>query len=144
MPIHLLDTNVLIALCWQNHQHHRVATAWFAEGTLGGWATCPITESGFIRLSMNPMIGSVISTTEAADGLRRLVSRPNHHFWPDEFSLLDPFVLTKQVRGHRQVTDAYILALCLHHNGRLATFDKGTLDLAATPDQRKSIFLIPT
>ena len=149
MPIHLLDVNVLIALCWSHHQHHQAANAWFAEGTLGGsgggWATCPITEMSFIRLSMNPVsMRSTISTTEAANGLRNLISHPNHYFWTDELSLLNPLVLTKQVRGHRQVTDAYLFALCMHHKGVLATFDRGTLSLAATPEQRKSIFLIPT
>ena len=46
----LLDINVLIVLVDPNHVHHSVVAKWFMEKRFDGWATCPITENGFIRI----------------------------------------------------------------------------------------------
>jgi len=145
MPAILLDINVLIALSWNNHVHHAAAKRWFAANRSQQWATCPLTQCGFVRISCNPkIIGAVIRSTDAAASLRSLISQPGHVFWQDELSILDKLIPIEKIRGHRQVTDAYLFALSLHHAGRFATFDQGVASLAASAHQKSSILLIPT
>jgi toxin-antitoxin system PIN domain toxin len=52
----LLDVNALVALAWDSHVHHAAMRTWFAANAGRGWATCPITESGFVRVSSNPKV----------------------------------------------------------------------------------------
>ena len=129
----LLDVNVLVALAWPNHVHHEAAHAWF--GTISeeqtGWATCPLTESAFVRVSSNPRSNPDARTPfEAVTLLRRMASLPGHRFWPDDVSLAaQPDLPLDRLRGHRQVTGAHLLVLALRHRGRLVTFDRGIVDL---------------
>jgi predicted nucleic acid-binding protein len=52
--IALLDVNVLVAFFDPDHVHHDLAHDWFAGQRRSGWATCAITESGFVRVISNP------------------------------------------------------------------------------------------
>lgn len=121
----LLDVNVLIALIDPTHISHDSAHRWFeTEGKIG-WATCPITENGVIRIVGNPKYpntpGSTAIVTKIVKGLHTL---PGHAFWPDDISLVDvDCVDTDQVLTSTQVTDTYLLALAVVHGGKLATFD---------------------
>jgi predicted nucleic acid-binding protein len=45
--VSLLDVNLLVALAWPNHVHHQVALSWFQKNQASGWATCPVTQSGY-------------------------------------------------------------------------------------------------
>ena len=54
--MYLLDVNVLIALAWDNHEHHARAHGWFGKLAATSFATCNVTQSGFVRLSMNPNV----------------------------------------------------------------------------------------
>ena len=56
MSVGLLDANMLIALAWPSHVHHREAHEWFAANQSAGWATCPLTRCAFVRVSSNPKI----------------------------------------------------------------------------------------
>lgn len=122
----LLDTNVLIALAWPNHIHHARATAWFTRHHRAGWATCPPTESGFVRISSNPAIVDEARTpAEAIELLRKLTDIGGHRFWSDDVSLAgSDLIAPGKILGHRQVTDAHLVAIALRHRGRLATFDR--------------------
>lgn len=126
-PTSLLDVNVLVALFDPDHVHHDLAHDWFADHRSDGWATCPITENGVIRVLANPAYGSPISGVAAvADLLKRFTASPQHEFWDDTLSLTDDAVFTPAAaRGHRQVTDIYLLGLAAKHGGRLVTFDRG-------------------
>ncbi|MEQ1855705.1 MAG: TA system VapC family ribonuclease toxin [Longimicrobiales bacterium] len=120
----LLDVNVLIALLDADHTAHRDATAWFAEHVLGGWASCPITENGCVRIMSHTGYPNAHSVTEVAARLRAATVHPSHEFWPDSLSLLDESLIdTTRIHGPRQLTDAYLLALAVEHGGRLVTFD---------------------
>jgi toxin-antitoxin system PIN domain toxin len=124
MPIHLLDVNVLVALAWSNHVHHDVVTQWFAARGENGWATCPITQGGFVRISTNPIVlSSTLSPRQAIDALQQLTSHPAHQFWPDELPISDA-LSGLNVTGYRQITDAYLLGLARRHNGKLVTLDR--------------------
>lgn len=131
---HLLDVNVLIALAWPNHVHHAPAHHWFASESQSGWATCPITECGFVRISANAKaIVGAVSPRAAADLLDRIVGLPNHVFWPDDLAWTErPGVPRDGLVGHRQVTDAYLVGLATKHGGKLATLDRRVPSLFAT------------
>ena len=129
--VSLLDVNLLIALAWPNHVHHELALVWFQRSRGEGWATCPITQSGFVRVSSNQRVMPNAKTPqEAILLLRRIVALENHVFWTDETSLASSeFVDTRKLLGYRQVTDAHLLAIALKNRGRLATLDAGIREL---------------
>jgi uncharacterized protein len=122
----LLDVNVLVALFDPDHVHHDPAHEWFAANRQTGWATCPLTENGLIRVLSNPAYTPAPETPAAI--VRRLdsfCSSGQHVFWTDEISLRDRGVLERTGGlSHRHVTDAYLLGLAKHRKGRLATFDR--------------------
>jgi len=124
-PVYLLDVNVLIALFDPGHIHHDAAHEWFATLSGTGWATCPLTENGFARILSNPSYaGRRTTVADAVDRLRQFAGAEDHVFWPDDASLLDPTCVdTGKLTGHREITDAYLLALAVTHSGALATFD---------------------
>lgn len=142
--IRLLDINVLVALAWPNHIHHARAHAWFRGIRDKGWATCPITESGLVRVSSNVrVIPDARTPSEAVALLEKIRRLPGHRFWVDDVSPADsaagPFA---RVVGYRQVTDAHLLTLALRNSGSLATFDRGVAELVP-PGASQSVELIP-
>ena len=122
----LLDVNVLVALFDPDHVHHETAHDWFAAEGRAAWATCPLTEAGFIRVLCSPRYaGTLPRAADLADRLRRFCASGGHVFWPDEVSLLDRSLFDlSQIAGHRQLTDVYLLGLAHTHRGRLCTFDR--------------------
>ena len=143
--VHLLDVNLLVALGWGNHAHNAAARAWFTAHAPQGWATCPITQLGFVRISSNPRLpGGGATLVQALDALRLLTSHPNHVFWPDDVAFTDAaYVPHASIRGHQQVTDAHLIGLAVQHGGRLATLDRA-LSTLLPPNQRDTVVLIPT
>jgi uncharacterized protein len=129
---YLLDVNVLIALSWRQHSLHSLARSWFAEHHAKGWATCPLVEAGFVRIVSNPNFSpKSVSVQEAVEALRTSVVDKAHQFWPDSISLPDALaMLDKTEAGHRQITDAYLVALAIKNRGKLATLDRGIADIA--------------
>lgn len=123
--VSLLDVNLLVALAWPNHVHHRAALAWFRRNQAGGWATCPLTESGFVRVSSNrTILPEARSPREAILLLRRIVALAHHELWHDDVSFASSALLNQTpLVGHRQVTDAHLLLLAQQRGGRLATLD---------------------
>ena len=123
--------------------HHAAAHQWFRANRNRGWATCPVTESGFVRVSSNRRaIPKACTPGEAIALLRRIRGLPGHVFWADEISPADPQAAPfGRVTGYRQVTDAHLLALALRHGGRLASFDRGLAELAG-PEGRDAVAVI--
>lgn len=132
MKPYLLDTNVLIALAWPNHLHHREAQAWFAKKARGAFRTCPTTQTGFVRISSNPAFSSrAVAPNDALALLRQVTRLPGHEFWPDDLPLDEAVTTAKVILvGHRQVTDVYLVSLAVSHGGVLATLDRGAVALA--------------
>lgn len=125
MTVHLLDVNVLIALVDPAHLQHDQAHDWFARTGSKAFATCPITENGLLRIISHPRYPNSPGTPDvAANLLSALRELPDHHFWPDNISLVDPqYVDTRHLSSHSQTTDTYLLALAKAHGGRLASMD---------------------
>lgn len=128
----LLDLNVLTALLWPAHEHHDAAHRWFGRRSKAGWATCALTQLGFVRIVSNPAFSrDALSPTNAVALLAQNVAHPAHEFWSDDLQVPAAVgVLKRTLEGHRQVTDAYLLALASHRQGVLATFDRGLSALA--------------
>jgi uncharacterized protein len=127
---YLLDITVLIALAWPNHVHHHPTQGWFKKKVRAGFRTCPITQTGFVRISSNPAFTSqAVAPSEAVALLERIAQLPGHEFWPDDLPLRDA-VASAILTGHRQVMDAYLLALATAHGGILATLDRAVITLA--------------
>jgi uncharacterized protein len=126
MSVALLDVNVLIALIDPEHINHEDAHRWFAKQRKAGWATCLLTINGCVRILSNPSYPAVGATPAGIVALMsKMCSLPGHQFWSDSVSLLDDRVFRPEViKGHNQITDVYLLALAIHHRGKLATFDR--------------------
>jgi uncharacterized protein len=121
----LLDVNVLIALLDAGHLHHSLAMSWLDREIHHGWASCPITQNGCIRIMSQPAYPANIAAAQVAERLGEAAANPSHEFWPADVDLLGTKVFDwMRILGHRQVTDAYLLALAVRHQGRLVTFDQ--------------------
>lgn len=129
----LLDVNALVALAWDSHVHHARARAWFDHKGAEGWATCPLTESGFVRVSSNPkVLAHPISVSAARRVLALLRAAGSHSFLTDDVSITADDVA--DISGHRQVTDVHLLTLTRRRGTRLLTFDAGLHALGGDAD----------
>lgn len=124
--VHLLDVNVLVALFDPDHVHHDLAHDWFAQCGRQAWATCPVTENGFVRVLSNPGYGArVTRASELIERLHAFCASGGHTFWPADVSIADESVFRRaMLAGHRQLTDVYLLGLAVRRRGCLATFDR--------------------
>ena len=132
MKTALLDLNVLTALLWPAHEHHEVAHRWFGARANARWATCSLTQLGFVRIVSNPAFSrDALSPAEALALLAENLTHPNHELWTE--SLQVPAAIKGMdagLQGYRQLTDAYLLALANRRKGVLATFDRAVRTLA--------------
>lgn len=118
----LLDVNILMALLWENHEHHSKVRPWFKS--VSAFATCPISQLGFARVSSHPLLGLGMTPDDAFGVLRRLLADPRHRFIPDDLSSADRVVRTDLMTGANQITDRYLIALARQHGCSLATLDE--------------------
>ncbi len=127
MKTALLDLNILTALLWPAHEHHEAAHRWFSGRAGARWATCPFTQLGFVRIASNPAFSrDALTPPEAVALLAANLTHPRHEFWPESVQLPAALGETEdRLRGYRQLTDAYLLALAVRRKGVLATFDRG-------------------
>ena len=122
----LLDVNMLLALFDLKHLHHAKAKAWWDREQVSGWASCPISQNGFLRIVSQKSYSNPIALADAIGMLRGWTDRSDHIFLPDDFSVLDRSVIDHtHMLGPRQITDIYLLALAVKNNGRLVTLVTG-------------------
>jgi hypothetical protein len=142
--IHLLDVNVLVALFDPAHVGHELAHAWWERHRREGWATCPPTVNGFVRvLSSAAYPTARISVSQAVELIRIPSDSGDHHFWPDGPSLADPKVFRwENIAGPKQITDVYLLAVAMQHGGRLVTFDRSIPWRAVQRGSSESLLLL--
>jgi toxin-antitoxin system PIN domain toxin len=120
-----LDVNVLLALLDSDHVDHERARSWLGDEIEHGWASCAITENGFVRIMSQPRYPSPVSPSRAIELLAHAADTEHHKYWPCTVSILDPQVFDRsRIHGSRQVTDAYLLALAVANTGRFVTFDQ--------------------
>ncbi len=120
----LLDINVLIALLDQDHSMHAQAGRWFAAKAGGGWASCPITQNGCVRIMSHANYPNPLNVGAIMERLGDAIATAQHQFWTDDISLLDSRIADPtRIHGPRQVTDLYLLALAVRRGGCFVSFD---------------------
>lgn len=124
---------MLVAWADPDHVHHERAHAWADDGPANGWASCAITENGLVRILSQPAYPGTFTVAEAVGLLRAARAVSGHQFWPSNVSLADPEILdATSLLGHRLITDPYLLALAVRHDGTLVTLDT-SIPLTAVP-----------
>jgi toxin-antitoxin system PIN domain toxin len=143
MTRYLLDVNVLIALVDPAHVQHEEAHDWFGRVGRNGFATCPMTENGLLRIVGHPKYPNSPGPPSAVAGaLAAIRGLPGHEFWPDSISLMDGSVVDRSfLSSHTRVTDSYLLALARANAGQLATMDQ-KLAVEVVADGKASVALI--
>jgi toxin-antitoxin system PIN domain toxin len=138
----LFDVNVLIALFDPAHVHHHMVHAWFETHRKLGWATCPITQNGCVRILAQPKYPNSIPVTDAIRRLSSTITWPEHTFWNGDLSIADASHFnTERILSSKQITDLYLLALVVHNGGRLVTFDK-TIPVSAVAIARSDHLVV--
>ena len=141
-PVTLLDVNLLMALLTAGHVHHELAHDWFADQRAHGWATCPLTENGFVRIMGQRPRSTILRPDESVAVLRTFTASGHHRFWSDSLSLTAERVFQPaMIKGPRQVTDVYLLGLAKHHGGALATLDE-SIQLRAVTGATKAHLVV--
>lgn len=140
--MYLLDVNVLIALSWDDHEHHARAHAWFGRLASESFATCNVTQSGFVRLSLNPkVVHCQISNTDAFEKLESFTKLPNHSFC-DDGALQTELPTWQRVTSHAQVTDTNLLLIAHRHGRKFVTLDDG-IQSRLQEDEKTWVEVIP-
>ena len=139
----LLDVNVLVALFDSHHVSHVAALEWFDNEGHAGWASCPITQNGCIRIMSQPTYKNAMPVLALVERLGQATAHGNHEFWADDLSLLagTDFDATR-IHGPKQLTDAYLLGLAVAHRGRLVTFDRSIPLEAVKGAQRRHLLVL--
>ena len=139
----LLDVNVLVALFDPDHVSHGTALAWLDKEGEGGWASCPLTQNGCIRVMSQPGYPNNVAVSVIVERLRDAVRHRSHQFWADDISALDAKAVdASRVHGPRQLTDVYLLGLAVAHKGRLVTFDTAIPLEAVAGAQRRHLVVL--
>ena len=122
----LLDTSILIALLDASHIHHRLTAQWLQTYGGAGWASCPITLNGCIRILSQPSYPNRLPIQQVVAGLRHAMQHPLHEFWADDVNTVTTNVIdwSYTVRP-AQLTDVYLLALAVAHKACFVTLDQG-------------------
>ena len=141
----LLDVNVLIALLDAGHVHHARATQWLSAHLNEGWASCPLTQNGCIRILLQTAYPNRAPAAEVAARLAEATQHPAHHFWLDAVSLLSPGLMAwNNLLTGRHITDAYLLALAVNNHGVFVTLDQGIPLAAVQGSQIKHLVVLDT
>lgn len=141
LPRYLLDVNILVALTFTAHVHHRRVKEWFNGSPDLRWAVCAFTEAGFLRTSTAPRHGQ-ITMSEATKILEMLKEHPGYCYLTitaDWHTLCSPFY--RRLYGTKQVMDAFLLGLAVHEGFILVTLDKALLHLAGESHKRSVLLL---
>jgi toxin-antitoxin system PIN domain toxin len=119
----LFDVNVLVALAWPNHSFHASAVRRLT-GHSQPWATCAVTQLGFIRLSSNPaVVDAAVTPAAAAQLLAAMVQDPLHKYLSEPLPPVEVASAFAGIISYKKVTDAYLVKLAQRHRAKLLTFD---------------------
>jgi toxin-antitoxin system PIN domain toxin len=141
--IALLDINMLIALFDGAHVHHKAAHAWMAKNRFHGWATCPITQNGCVRVMSQPNYPGSLPVAEVIRRLSRAISAPQHRFWPDSISLCDSAYFEPNcILTPKMLTDVYLLGLAVKRSARLVTFDRTVPSAAVAGAKTRHLLML--
>jgi len=112
---HQPDVNLLLACAWSGHADHVRANRWL--NSVAEFATAPVTQMGFLRVSMSAACGA--SFGDAQTALRAILQLKSHRFLTDTVSANALPALS----NGKDVTDAHLVRLAASHGFKLATLD---------------------
>lgn len=141
----LLDVNTLIALLHFEHNFHKAAHQWWSENSQYGWASCPLTENGVIRIMSNPRYSSLVkfSISDVTSLIKGFVDNSDHVFWPDDITVIDENIFDHEmILGSNQLTEVYLLGLAVKHGGVLVSFDQSILTTAIRSDPSEHLRIL--
>jgi uncharacterized protein len=139
----LFDVNALLAVFDKDHVFHPRIRAWWAADADRGWATCPLTQNGFVRVMSQSSYPGHRSIADATAALRAGISQPGHDFWPDSVSIADQSIFDhRRMLGPNQITDAYLLAIAVKNSGCLVTFDRAVPVAAVRGAEARHIIVL--
>lgn len=141
----LFDVSALIALLHLQHTFHQAAFDWWTENSGNGWASCPLTENGLLRIMSNPRYSTFVrfSVGDVSDLINRFVANTDHEFWPDDITLTDKQTFKHDsILGPLQITDIYLLGLAAKNHGRLVSFDQSISTSAVRNASAKNLVVI--
>lgn len=139
----LLDISMLLALFDRGHVLHDRARGWWRENMGPGWASCPLTQNGYLRIISQKSYPRPVHLPDALRQLKQWAVPPRHEFWPDDASILDASLIEHtRLLGPRQITDVYLLALAVKHGGRLVTLDTGIAVEAVQGARREQLVVV--
>jgi hypothetical protein len=139
----LLDINILIALLDEDHSMHVQAGHWFAGNASGGWASCPITQNGCVRIMSHASYPNPLNVGAIMERLGEAIATAEHQFWADDVSLLDSTIADRnRIHGPRQVTDLYLLALAVRQGGCFVSFDSSIPRTAIKGAEKKHLITL--
>ncbi|MEO8347082.1 MAG: TA system VapC family ribonuclease toxin [Betaproteobacteria bacterium] len=139
----LLDVNVLVALLDADHSLHARAMEWLEANAREGWASCPITVNGCVRIMSHASYPNALPVRAVIERLAEASAGGFHEFWPDDVSLLDARVAdSTRIHGPRQVTDTYLLALAVRHGGQFVTLDATVARAAVVGAQIRHVLVL--
>lgn len=143
MPPYFLDVNILVALLWSSHEDHEKVLSWFAQNSKVGWATCPFTHAGCIRILSNPAFSKdAPSPQQALKLLNANLNHTSHVFWPDDLTLVEAVrPMERLLVGHKQVTDAYLLGLAIRRKAKLVTLDR-SISALLTKEKQTALLVL--
>ncbi len=122
---------------------HAQALRWFAARAGDGWASCPITQNGCVRIMSHPNYPNPLKVAAIMERLGEAIATDEHEFWPDDVSLLDSRIADRnRIHGPRQVTDLYLLALAVHQGGCFVSFDPSIPRTAIRGAERKHLIAL--
>ena len=139
----LLDVNVQVALAFPLHFSHQSAHSWFRREPDRLWATCPLTQAGFLRVASRLLGPSRETFRRAIAGLELDCRNPNHEYWPVDIDLLDlSDSQSSRLIGPNQIADMQLLMLANRRGGQLVTLDTGIGELASGTRYADSLLIL--
>jgi uncharacterized protein len=129
---YLLDINILLGIAWEDQQAHQTVFPWFKGLGEQCFATCAITQAGFVRISNSArMTKQPVPIKSALELLNLLIDVPGHEFWPIDIGIQEATAaFVDKLFGPLQLTDAYLLGLAIANDGVLVTRDQAIPQLA--------------
>jgi len=131
----LCDINVLLALAFGRHTHHRAATSWLATtNDAGAVVVCRQAQLGLLRLLSTRAVmgGDVLDTAGSWAVLDAMMSDERFAFGPEppELELIFRQVMRGVSVSPKVWQDAYLAAFAIAGGLTLVTFDDGFSGIA--------------